>query len=147
VEIHISGPASLRTDRSPPSPLITENAASIAHKLNFTEDNLVDAHMPMQGEDYALLAWALEHAHPRAVSLEYFRQPEPLREQLVRWAACWDADVTCLDRPCRYGYGSARCFHSTGKRITMDKIRLAIVGCGGMEGAISWASRNLEQSA
>ncbi len=48
------------------------------------DGRLFDAHEPLQPEDYALLEYALAHAHPRLVTLEYIRQPGPLREQLAR---------------------------------------------------------------
>lgn len=47
---------------------------------------LLDAHEPMQAEDYALLAWVLEKTQPEVVTLEYFKEKEPLSEQLDRLA-------------------------------------------------------------
>jgi uncharacterized protein (UPF0276 family) len=43
-----------------------------------------DAHESLQEEDYRLLAWALERCDPVMVTLEYFRQEAPLREQIGR---------------------------------------------------------------
>ncbi|MCD6518327.1 MAG: DUF692 family protein [Anaerolineae bacterium] len=84
VEIHLSGPRPLCKLDERRQKLVRENAQSIAHLLPFGEENLVDAHEPLQEEDYALLSWALERTQPRAISLEYFRQPGPLEEQLRR---------------------------------------------------------------
>lgn len=61
VEIHVSGPR--------PSP---------------ADGRLLDAHEPLQEEDYALLAWVLERAQPQAVTLEYDRERAPLEAQLLR---------------------------------------------------------------
>jgi uncharacterized protein (UPF0276 family) len=47
---------------------------------------LRDAHEPMAEEDYLLLEWALEHCEPTMITLEYFREPKPLREQILRIA-------------------------------------------------------------
>lgn len=52
----------------------------------FGKPALVDAHEPMQAEDYALLEWALERTNPEVVTLEYFKEKEPLAEQLARLA-------------------------------------------------------------
>lgn len=84
VEIHLSGPRRLCELEERRYNLVRGNAASIAHLLAFHEDNLVDAHAPLLERDYALLEWALARTQPRAISLEYYREPEPLREQLVR---------------------------------------------------------------
>jgi hypothetical protein len=45
---------------------------------------LYDAHEPMQEEDYQLLEWVLGKCQPKAVTLEYFREKQALREQLAR---------------------------------------------------------------
>ena len=45
---------------------------------------LCDAHEPLQDADYAILEWVLERTSPQVVTLEYFRERELLREQLVR---------------------------------------------------------------
>jgi uncharacterized protein (UPF0276 family) len=45
---------------------------------------LVDAHEPLQEVDYALLDYVLARSDPRMVTLEYVRERDPLREQLVR---------------------------------------------------------------
>jgi uncharacterized protein (UPF0276 family) len=43
---------------------------------------LQDTHEAMQDEDYAILKWVLEKSRPKVVTLEYFRELQPLREQL-----------------------------------------------------------------
>ena len=43
-----------------------------------------DAHESMGAEDYQLLQWVLGICLPQVVTLEYFRQKEPLRQQLLR---------------------------------------------------------------
>jgi uncharacterized protein (UPF0276 family) len=86
VEIHLSGPRLCRELDRRRHDLVIDNATSVTHIVPFSEDNLIDAHMPMQDVDYVLLEWALMRTEPRAVSLEYFREPEPLREQLERLA-------------------------------------------------------------
>ena len=48
---------------------------------------LHDAHEAMREEDYATLAWVLERSEPEVVTLEYYRELEPLREQLRRLRA------------------------------------------------------------
>lgn len=45
---------------------------------------LRDAHEEMQDEDYALLRWVLERCQPEVVTLEYFRERESLRRQLLK---------------------------------------------------------------
>jgi uncharacterized protein (UPF0276 family) len=46
------------------------------------DGRLVDAHEPMQEVDYALLDWVLAQTQPKAVTLEYIRKQDALREQL-----------------------------------------------------------------
>lgn len=46
--------------------------------------HLLDAHESLQKEDYAILRWVLGKCKPLVVTLEYFREQEPLRKQL--WA-------------------------------------------------------------
>ncbi len=94
VEIHLSGPRPCNELDQRRRELVIDNAASVTHIVHFSDDNLIDAHMPMQDVDYALLEWALERTEPRAVSLEYFREPEPLREQLQRLAKILGRPVT-----------------------------------------------------
>ncbi len=43
---------------------------------------LRDAHESLQEEDYTMLKWVLGKCKPRVVTLEYFREQEPLRKQL-----------------------------------------------------------------
>lgn len=84
VELHISGPRPLYELDDHMRCLVRRNAPSVAHLISFDEDNLVDVHDTMRERDYALLEWTLEHTRPKAISLEYFRDPHDLREQLVR---------------------------------------------------------------
>ena len=84
VELHLSGPRPARETDARRRALVRRNARSIAHLIHFGDHNLVDAHESLQEEDYALLEWVLACTQPRAISLEYFRRPEPLHEQLVR---------------------------------------------------------------
>jgi hypothetical protein len=60
-EIHVSGP-----------------------RLSPDDGRLLDAHEPLQEEDYTLLAWVLERARPQAVTLEYDRDRAQLEAQLLR---------------------------------------------------------------
>ncbi len=48
------------------------------------DGRLVDAHEPMEAEDYALLEWLLGRCNPKMVTLEYIREKEALAEQLGR---------------------------------------------------------------
>ncbi len=50
------------------------------------DGQLFDAHESLQEEDYKLLAWLLERTQPRLLTLEYFRDPTLLLEQLNRLA-------------------------------------------------------------
>jgi uncharacterized protein (UPF0276 family) len=84
VELHLSGPRTLAEFDPRRQELVRENARSVAHRLPFGEHNLVDAHAPLGDEDYALLEWTLARSRPRAISLEYYREPDALREQLLR---------------------------------------------------------------
>lgn len=84
VELHLSGPRPLGELDANRQALVRENARSVAHLVPFGDGNLVDAHEPMQEEDFALLEWVLARAEPRAISLEYYREPGALWEQLVR---------------------------------------------------------------
>jgi hypothetical protein len=86
VEIHLSGPRPVAQVDARRQALVRENARSIQHLLPFTDDNLMDAHEALQEEDYALLEWALGRCQPQAISLEYFREPVMLGQQLVRLA-------------------------------------------------------------
>jgi uncharacterized protein (UPF0276 family) len=45
---------------------------------------LVDAHEPLEDIDYTIFEWLLERTYPKIVTLEYFREPEPLRWQILR---------------------------------------------------------------
>jgi uncharacterized protein (UPF0276 family) len=87
VELHLSGPRRLEELGADRRARVMANAAGVADLLRFTEANLVDAHEPLQEEDYRLLEWVLGRCRPRALTLEYYWQPEPLREQLERLAA------------------------------------------------------------
>jgi uncharacterized protein (UPF0276 family) len=48
---------------------------------------LVDAHEALQEEDYALLEWVLARTDPQVLTLEYWQERDPLREQLHRLRA------------------------------------------------------------
>ena len=45
---------------------------------------LYDAHEDLQEEDYQLLQWVLSQSKPEVVTLEYYKDQEKLREQLIR---------------------------------------------------------------
>ena len=47
------------------------------------DGRLVDAHEPLQEIDYALLDFVLARTHPQVVTLEYIRERDALREQLL----------------------------------------------------------------
>ncbi len=87
VELHLSGPRRLSELDDHRQHVVRGNAHSVAHLLAFGDENLVDAHELLREEDYALLEWTLARARPRAVSLEYYRDPAALREQLIRLGA------------------------------------------------------------
>ena len=55
------------------------------------DGRLVDAHEPMGEIDYALLDFVLARTHPRMVTLEYIRERDALREQLLRLRDILDA--------------------------------------------------------
>jgi uncharacterized protein (UPF0276 family) len=84
VEIHLSGPRRLVECAPRLQAVVRENAYSVRHLLAFDDDCLVDAHEPLRDEDYALLEWTLTRARPAAVTLEYYREPDALRAQLLR---------------------------------------------------------------
>jgi uncharacterized protein (UPF0276 family) len=48
------------------------------------DGRLVDAHQPLQKEDYDLLEFILAKTHPQVVTLEYIQEADALREQLGR---------------------------------------------------------------
>ncbi len=48
---------------------------------------LVDEHDSLQEVDYQLIAWLLERTHAQVLTLEYFREQEPLQQQLIRLKA------------------------------------------------------------
>ncbi len=60
VEVHLSAPVRLEDGR------------------------LVDAHEPLREEDYDLLRWLLARATPQLVTLEYWKEPRALLEQVLR---------------------------------------------------------------
>jgi uncharacterized protein (UPF0276 family) len=47
------------------------------------DGQFVDAHQPLQDEDYDLLNLILESTHPQVVTLEYIQEAQALREQLL----------------------------------------------------------------
>jgi len=69
VEIHVSGPRYGREYRW------TDHLA---------DDMLYDVHEPLRQEDYDLVTWALRETPARALTLEYWKDKDALREQLVR---------------------------------------------------------------
>jgi uncharacterized protein (UPF0276 family) len=51
----------------------------------FMEDGRqVDAHDPLREDDYLLLFWLLQRAEPQVVTLEYWKDPQSLLEQIIR---------------------------------------------------------------
>jgi uncharacterized protein (UPF0276 family) len=66
VEIHVSGP-------------------------RLVDGMLQDVHEPLCEADYNLVVWALQHTPARAITLEYWKDKNALREQLVRLRALVDA--------------------------------------------------------
>ncbi len=48
------------------------------------DGHLVDAHQPLREEDYGVLGYILDRAHPQVVTLEYIQETGALREQLGR---------------------------------------------------------------
>ncbi len=60
IEIHLSAPSLLEDGR------------------------LVDAHEPLREQDYYLLDWVLQRTSPHVVTLEYWKEPHALLEQVVR---------------------------------------------------------------
>lgn len=84
VEIHLSGPRRNREVDARRQALVRENAASVAHLIAFDDEKLIDDHAPLSEEDYTLLEWVLARCQPKAISLEYFREPVALRAQLLR---------------------------------------------------------------
>lgn len=47
------------------------------------DGSLIDQHCVMQAEDYSLLEWALTHTPVKLVTLEYIKDRDGLREQLI----------------------------------------------------------------
>lgn len=45
---------------------------------------LADAHEPLREADYALLQWVLQRTAPKAVTLEYWKDPALVRDQILR---------------------------------------------------------------
>ena len=86
-ELHLSGPRPLGRLGPKRQKIILDNARTVADRMLFAAHNLVDAHEPLDEADYALLEWTLARTQPWAISLEYFRRPQALREQLARLAA------------------------------------------------------------
>lgn len=60
VEIHLSAPSLMEDGR------------------------LMDGHDALREEDYYLLSWLLARCAPQVAALEYWKEPEALREQMVR---------------------------------------------------------------
>lgn len=87
VELHLSGPRPVGSLSPERRQRFWLNACTVIDRLTFSDGCLVDAHEPMQEADYALLAWTLARCQPQAISLEYYRDPSALREQLERLGA------------------------------------------------------------
>jgi uncharacterized protein (UPF0276 family) len=87
VELHLSGPRPLKELSERRQSWVRENADTLADRLHVDGETLVDVHEPLREEDYALLAWTLEHAQPKAVTLEYYFDADQLQTQLVRLGA------------------------------------------------------------
>ena len=83
-EIHLSGPRPIRTLPPARQKLLQDNARTVASELAFDDGWLVDVHDTMTKVDYGLLAWTLARCRPLAISLEYYRVPDRLSEQLLR---------------------------------------------------------------
>ena len=60
VEIHVSAPSVLGNGR------------------------MMDVHDPLREEDYYLLGWLLERTTPQIVTLEFWKEPQALHEQVMR---------------------------------------------------------------
>lgn len=84
VEIHVSGPRRVYELAPARKQRIQANAASVPHLISFDENSLVDAHESLREPDYALLDWVLKRCRPKAISLEYYREPVALAQQLER---------------------------------------------------------------
>jgi len=54
------------------------------------DGRLFDAHEPLQEIDYRLLEFVLAHSKPKVVTLEYTREVDPLREQLISLRSIMD---------------------------------------------------------
>jgi uncharacterized protein (UPF0276 family) len=50
----------------------------------FCEESVIDSHEPLQNEDYDLLTWLLQRTAPKAITLEYARDPEQVPTQITR---------------------------------------------------------------
>ena len=87
VELHISGPRPYSGIRPRLKDLIRTKISTSVEPVAFDADNLIDAHEPLQDDDYSLLEWVLGRTTVKAVSLEYYWEPAPLRDQLKRLGA------------------------------------------------------------
>jgi uncharacterized protein (UPF0276 family) len=85
VEIHVSGPRWGREFR----PVLAAIRPDMVAQL--VDDVLYDVHEPLRQEDYDLVTWALRETPVRAITLEYWRDKDALREQLLRLRAMVDA--------------------------------------------------------
>jgi uncharacterized protein (UPF0276 family) len=87
VELHLSGPRPIKELSARRQTWFWENAHSVADRLPVDGETLVDVHETLREEDYALLAWTLDHARPKAVTIEYYFDADLLEAQLVRLGA------------------------------------------------------------
>jgi hypothetical protein len=60
---------------------------------------LFDAHQPLGEEDYNLLEWTLARTCSEVVTLEYYQEKDPLRQQLSRLAAMLSASMAARSLP------------------------------------------------
>ena len=84
VELHLGGPRHLRELSPERQVWINDNARSVSGILHVDGDTLIDVHEALREVDYDLFAWVLGQVRPQAVSLEYYREVDPLRLQLER---------------------------------------------------------------
>jgi uncharacterized protein (UPF0276 family) len=54
-------------------------------------ERLVDAHEPLQKQDYAILSFVLERTQPQILTLEDIRKGEALQEQILHLRAIMDS--------------------------------------------------------
>jgi hypothetical protein len=85
--------------------------------VRLVNGHLQDAHESMDEEDYKLLRWALENCEPTMITLEYFREPQVLREQILRIREVIGS---------RYHYQKQNIRHKYGGAINKNKLKTII---------------------